>query len=157
MPCPPNAPPVATVCDPIGSQPFAGSGSISSMPAASRAFVFFMMMVTISSNVSACPTASLPAPAPMSIPAKSYRSMTRVAAPARDPSYCHPRFAWRVLTPLVSVSAVFALTEETTVPPSSSVFCTVVESWKVHLVPLRVLTAIIFSYTAIGTSMRQVY
>lgn len=103
-PCPSKAPPFATVCVPIGVQPFELSGSISREPAASTAFSFLIMMPAISSMTIAWPTLSLPSPAPASTPTKSYRSTTKLAPlVSRWFLNCQPRFAWFSSTPLVRV------------------------------------------------------
>ena len=105
IPCPGNAPPVATECVPIGVQPFDGAGLISSCPSAVMAFSLTTAMAMMSSaGLKDCPVPSSPAPAPISMPAISYKSNVSVAPLANDRFFdCHPRLAWLSPIPLVSV------------------------------------------------------
>ena len=148
-PCPRNAPPVPVdsfVCVPIGVQPLVVSGITSSSAELVLAFSFLIIRATTSKTVHDCPTASKPAPAPMSRVPKSYKSIT--CDPPDDKVcdlYCHALEAPPALTPLSSVSVILAETWLDVGTASPSVFVTVADSWIVTLVDDRLRLAMFIS------------
>ena len=96
-----SAPSLATVCEPSALSALLAPGSTSKLPA--LVLLLVMTIRTISSIVSACPSASFPTPAPMSMPTMLYRSIDSVAPLDRTRSRSsHTRFAWSAPTPSVN-------------------------------------------------------